>query len=100
MTKRRQERRVTITGEQRRRLEQLWFYYGNYGPKSTPGNHSFIQGFLEHGIDTRNAVQLAAALHAQARARGLPSLILITADEDLLTAANAEGLTTDNPNIH
>jgi hypothetical protein len=53
MTKRRQERRVPITGEQRRRLERLWFYYGNYGPQSTPGNHGFIQGFLEHGIDTR-----------------------------------------------
>jgi hypothetical protein len=55
VTKRRTAKTVTITGEQRRRLERLWFYYGNYGPKSTPGNHSFIQGFLEHGIDTRSS---------------------------------------------
>ena len=34
-------------------MERLWFYYGNYGPQTTPGNHNFIQGFLEHGIDTR-----------------------------------------------
>src|ERR1051325_4164266 len=54
MTKRRQEKRVSITGEQRRKLERLWFYFGNYGPQTTPGNHSFIQGFLEHGIDTRS----------------------------------------------
>lgn len=54
MRKRRKEATVTITSEQRRRLERLWFYYGNYGPKTTPGNHSFIQGFLEHGIDTRS----------------------------------------------
>src|SRR5215213_1186499 len=54
MTKRRKEKIVTLTTEQRRRLERLWFYYGNYGPQTTPGNHSFIQGFLEHGIDTRS----------------------------------------------
>ena len=54
MTKRKKEKTVNITGEQRRRLERLWFYYGNYGPKTTPGNHSFIQGFLEHGIDSRS----------------------------------------------
>ena len=44
---------MPITGEQRRRLERLWFYYGNYGPQTTRGKHSFIQGFLEHGVDTR-----------------------------------------------
>ena|SRR5215213_2819134 len=54
MTKRRKERTVMLTTEQRRRLERLWFYYGSYGPQTTPGNHSFIQGFLEHGIDTRS----------------------------------------------
>jgi hypothetical protein len=53
MTKRKTEKTITLTIEQRRRLERLWFYYGNYGPQTTPGNHSFIQGFLEHGIDTR-----------------------------------------------
>ncbi|PYS78118.1 MAG: hypothetical protein DMF66_07510 [Acidobacteria bacterium] len=26
---------------------------GNYGPETTPGNHQFIQGLLEHGLDLR-----------------------------------------------
>lgn len=34
-------------------MERLWFIYGNYGPKQTKGNHSFIQGLLEHGVDLR-----------------------------------------------
>jgi hypothetical protein len=44
---------VTLTKEQRAKLERLWFYYGNHGPKTTPGNHGFIQGLYEHGIDER-----------------------------------------------
>lgn len=44
---------ITLTNDQREKLERLWFQYGNRGPRTTPGNHSFIQGLLEHGIDTR-----------------------------------------------
>jgi hypothetical protein len=54
MAKRRKVTPVTITAEQRDRLERLWFYYGNYGPKTTSGNHSFIQRLLENGIDERS----------------------------------------------
>jgi hypothetical protein len=53
MAKRRQAAPVTLTDGQRERLERLWFYYGNYGPEATPGNHQFIQGLLEHGLDLR-----------------------------------------------
>jgi hypothetical protein len=53
MAKRRKAIPVSLTGEQRERLERLWFYFGNYGPKTTPGNHSFIQRLLENGIDER-----------------------------------------------
>lgn len=52
--KRREVKKVEVTDEQRRQLERLWFIYGNYGPKSTPGNHQFIQGFLEHDQDERD----------------------------------------------
>ena len=45
---------VNLTAEQRERLERLWFYYGNYGPNTTSGNHSFIQRLLEQGIDERS----------------------------------------------
>jgi hypothetical protein len=44
---------VTLSGKQREKLERLWFVYGNHGPQTTPGNHAFIQGMLEHGIDIR-----------------------------------------------
>ena len=37
-----------------RQLERLRFYCGNYGPKSTPINHNFIQRILENGIDERS----------------------------------------------
>lgn len=54
MAKRRNETTITLTAEQRERLERLWFYYGNYGPKTTSGNHSFIQRLLENGFDERS----------------------------------------------
>ena len=53
MAPRRKATRVTLTDSQRERLERLWFYYGNYGPQTTPGNHQFIQGLLEYGLDLR-----------------------------------------------
>jgi hypothetical protein len=53
MAKRRKAEPVTLSDGQRERLERLWFYYGNYGPETTPGNHQFIQGLLEHGLDLR-----------------------------------------------
>jgi hypothetical protein len=53
MAKRRAATRVAVTDAQRERLERLWFIYGNHGPKTTPGNHQFIQGLLEHGLDLR-----------------------------------------------
>lgn len=53
MAKSRQATRVTLTDQQRGRLEHLWFVYGNHGPKTTSGNHQFIQGLLEHGLDLR-----------------------------------------------
>jgi predicted nucleic acid-binding protein len=49
-----------------------------------------------------DAVHLAAAL-AVARptaAAGLPALVFVSADADLLAAARAEGLATENPNDH
>jgi len=44
-----------------------------------------------------DAVQLAAALTASAV---LPGLVFVAADDDLLAAARAEGLATENPNQH
>jgi len=44
---------VQLTNTQRRRLEDLWFIYGNHGSKMNYQDHGFIQGFLEHGQDLR-----------------------------------------------
>ena len=54
MRKRREVKKVEVTEERRRRLERLWFIYGNYGPEHTMENHYFIQGFLERGQDERD----------------------------------------------
>ncbi|MFL6284450.1 MAG: hypothetical protein ACJ74Q_15000 [Pyrinomonadaceae bacterium] len=53
MSPRREAKPITLTPSQRDRLEGIWFLYGNHGKKATPGNHSFIQGILEHGADFR-----------------------------------------------
>ena len=52
--KKRERRPVDLTEAQRARLENLWFVYGNHGPKTTMENHGFIQGFLERGADERD----------------------------------------------
>ena len=55
-----------------------------------------------HRLRGYDAVQLATALliHAQYLAANLPILTFVSADADLLVAAHAEGLATENPNTH
>ena len=53
MAKLREAAPVTLTDAQRARLEDQWFVWGNHGPRTTPGNHTFIQSILEHGLDIR-----------------------------------------------
>jgi predicted nucleic acid-binding protein len=55
-----------------------------------------------HKLRGYDAGQLATALIANETltAAGLSRLTFVAADEDLLTAADAEGLTTENPNLH
>ena len=49
-----------------------------------------------------DAIHLAAALAANKEllSKKLPPLTFVAADEDLLEAAEAEGLPTENPNLH
>lgn len=53
-----------------------------------------------HRLRGYDAVQLAAALVAnqQIVAAGVSALVFVAADNDLLAAAQAEGLATENPN--
>ena len=55
-----------------------------------------------HGLRGYDAVQLAAALSANdvRLTMGLKALTLVSADGELNTAAQAEGLSVDNPNLH
>jgi uncharacterized protein len=50
-----------------------------------------------HALRGYDAVQLAAALEIQSQ---IPTLALISADQELNTAAAAEGLAVDDPNTH
>jgi hypothetical protein len=54
-----------------------------------------------HRLRDYDAVQLAVALivNAQYVVAGLPELTFV-ADHDLVSAAHAEGLAADNPNLH
>lgn len=56
----------------------------------------------KHGLRGYDAVQLSAALEINGRrvALGAGPLTLVTSDAELLTAAVAEGLATDDPNTH
>lgn len=56
----------------------------------------------KHGLRGYDAVQLGAALEVNSRrvSLGAQPLTLITGDDELLQAAAAEGLPTDNPNAH
>jgi hypothetical protein len=55
-----------------------------------------------HGLRGYDAVQLATALEAQAvcDSLGLPRLIFVSADRQLNTAAQSEGLSVENSNVH
>ncbi len=56
----------------------------------------------QHPLRAYDAVQLASALRARNRllATGAAAPIFLSADTQLLAAAKAEGLATDNPNWH
>ncbi len=56
----------------------------------------------QHRLRGYDAVQLATALLVNTRygMAGLAPLVFVTADQDLMTAARAEGLNADNPHDH
>jgi hypothetical protein len=58
--------------------------------------------FERHPLRAYDAVQLASAIYTQSglHAAGASPLIFLSADGRLLTAAEAEGFVTDNPNLH
>jgi uncharacterized protein len=61
-----------------------------------------IQLTQNHRLRGYDAVHLATALivNEQYLAAGLAGLTFVAADNDLIVAAQLEGLATDNPNLH
>ena len=57
---------------------------------------------LGHPLRAYDAVQLASALqiHAALSLAAAAPLVFVSADDRLITAAQAEGISTDNPNNH
>jgi hypothetical protein len=83
MTTRRTATRVTLNEAQRECLERLWFIYGNHGPKTAPGNHQFIQGLLEHGLDLRPLLTKRTAK------KDIPTAECVAEVEKVLTSTGA-----------
>lgn len=56
----------------------------------------------QYPLRAYDATQLASAIIANREftAAGLPPILFLSADDRLLSAATAEGLTVDNPNLH
>lgn len=61
-----------------------------------------IELVMRHRLRGYDAVHLACALllNAALLAQQLPALTFVSADQDLLNAAQIEGLMTDNPNLY
>lgn len=56
----------------------------------------------QHRLRAYDAIQLATAQELNRReiARSLPGVVLVSADNEMIEAARAEGLQTENPNDH
>ncbi|MBA3948103.1 MAG: type II toxin-antitoxin system VapC family toxin [Herpetosiphonaceae bacterium] len=72
---------------------------------ATPEYHAMSGTLIDRAMDLRqchrlrgyDAVQLASALTTNML---LPALTFVAADDDLITAARAEGILVENPNVH
>lgn len=45
--------KINLSKEQVKKLNRLWFIFGNSGKKETLFNHKYIQGFLEANEDRK-----------------------------------------------
>jgi len=71
-----------------------------------PTDHAIISLAVDllqrHSLRAYDAFQLATVqqVNGTLLQNGLPPLIFVSADDELLLAAGAEGLATENPNLH
>jgi predicted nucleic acid-binding protein len=100
------QRRGRIAIERRDKYLRLFLRDADKQYEVVPLNSKIIRAAInltqEHKLRGYDAVQLATALaiNAELLQRQLPPLTFVAADDDLLEAAEAEGLPTENPNLH
>ncbi len=95
-----------ITNENRRNYLDLFIHDCAQGyqmiPAARPSIDRAVDLTQQHYLRGYDAMQLACALAANDRlvATGLPPLIFVSADDDLVAAAGTQHLSTENPNRH
>jgi len=100
------QRKGRITIEERDKYLRLFLRDAEKQYKVVPLNSKIIRAAInltqKYKLRGYDAVQLATALAANAELlrKQLPTLTPVSADEDLLEAAKAEGMLTENPNLH
>jgi predicted nucleic acid-binding protein len=64
--------------------------------------HEAMRLISTYPLRAYDAVQLAAAVYQRSQnvAVGLAAPVFLVSDHDLIQAAGAEGLSTDDPNLH
>jgi predicted nucleic acid-binding protein len=102
----RRAREGSITSDESRELIRAFQAHCMTQYRLVPAEHILIDLAIDllqhHALRAYDAVQLATAIlvHRSLLGFGLPGPIFISADDDLLVAAQAEGLAVDNPNRH
>ena len=89
-----QEARAKLAADAQNRYQLL--------PATSQRVDEAIELTTRHRLRGYDAMHLACALHLNQvlLENGLPPLTFVAADNDLLNAAKAEGLETENPNLH
>jgi len=95
-----------ITIAERDAALRLFLHHADSEYQLVPANRLIVDRAVlltqQHRLRGYDAAQLGTALivNTQYLAAGLPPLSFVASDTDLLAAAAAEGLTTENPNAH
>jgi len=100
------QRKGRIAIEERDKYLRLFLRDADKQYEVVPLNSGIIRAAISltqrHKLRGYDAVHLATALsvNAELLRKQLPPLTFVSADEDLLKAAGADGLVTENPNLH
>jgi predicted nucleic acid-binding protein len=102
----RREREGSLSATERARLLSTFEAHCAARYRLVPTEHHVVDHAVDlighHRLRAYDAIQLATAIVVSRSLLqyGLPSLSFVSADNELLLAAGAEGLATENPNLH